>query len=69
MQKVYRYRVCSNSIFGYKKDSAKSSNIILKESFRLLSIQELGNVKFAFIFMLSVVFSLAISIQIDAALL
>lgn len=47
-----------------KKDSAKSSNIILKESFRLLSIQELGNVKFVFIFMLSVVFSLAISIQI-----
>lgn len=52
-----------------QKNSGKSSNGILKESFLLLSIQELGKTKFIFVLMISIILSCGISIQNNAALL
>lgn len=50
-------------------NSGKSSNSILKDAFSLLSIQELGKMKFAFVLAISIVLSYGICIQKDAAIL
>lgn len=52
-----------------KNDSAKTSNGIIKESFKLLSIGELGKIKFWVILILSIILSIAISTRYDSEVL
>lgn len=52
-----------------ESNSGKTSNRIIKEAFCLLSIRELGKVKFVIIFLLSLLLSFLISMQFESQLI
>lgn len=52
-----------------ESNSGKTSNSIIKEAFCLLSLQELGKLKFVIILVISILLSVSISIQLESQLL